>query len=165
MTVKLTFDPQFTERTVQITHIVFPRRSHYGSTTLQANKKIKPSSDERFSSLNTKLEPTVNFDCKKCLKLLRFLALHGSTHNRMDLSNRKSASRHFSFASSHEKPPPPPPPSIHPRIQSIHPTKHVNSDWVRVCSKIKLRYPTQIRLQKIIQQSGKERKQNFQYFV
>ena len=23
--------------------------------------------------------------------------------------------------------------SIHPRIQSSHPTKHVNSDWVRVC--------------------------------
>ena len=73
MTVILTFDPQFTERTVQITHIVFPRRSHYGSTTLQANKKRNHSSDEGFSSLNTKLEPAVNFDCKKCLKLLRFL--------------------------------------------------------------------------------------------
>ena len=39
MTVILTFDPQFTESTVQITPIVFPRRSHYGCSTLQANKK------------------------------------------------------------------------------------------------------------------------------
>ena len=39
MTVILTFEPQFTERAVQISHIVFPRISHYGSTTLQANEK------------------------------------------------------------------------------------------------------------------------------
>ena len=40
----------------------------------------------------------------------------------------KSASRYFSLASFHDTPCT----SIHPRIQSSHPTKHVNSDWVRV---------------------------------
>ena len=39
----------------------------------------------------------------------------------------KSASRYFSFASSHNTRRA----SIHPRIQFSHPTKHVNSDWVR----------------------------------
>ena len=61
MTVILTFDPQFTERTVQITHIVFLRM-------FPSQQKRNHSLDECFSSLNTKLEPAVNFDCKKCLK-------------------------------------------------------------------------------------------------
>ena len=42
----------------------------------------------------------------------------------------KSASRCFSFASFHDTPRA----SIHPRIQSSHPTKHVNSDWARACT-------------------------------
>ena len=44
----------------------------------------------------------------------------------------KSASRYFSFTSSHDTPRA----SIHPRIESSRPTKHVNSDWVRVCSRM-----------------------------
>ena len=40
----------------------------------------------------------------------------------------RSASRYFSCASSHDTPRV----SIYPRFQSSHPTKHVNSDWVRV---------------------------------
>ena len=134
MTVILTFHPQFAERTVQITHVVFPRmfpqRSHYGSTTIQANKKRNQSSDERFSLLNTKPEPEVNFDCKKYLKLPRFLEKEHCTVPRTiaQICQTKSASHYFSFASSHDTPRA----SIHPRIQSSHPTKHVNSDWVRV---------------------------------
>ena len=134
MTVILTFDPQFTERTVQITHIVFPQmfpqRSHYGSTTLQANKKRNHSPDERLSSLNTKPEPAVNFDCKKCLKLLRFLEKKHCTVPRTiaRICQTKSASSYFSFTSSHDTLRD----SIHPRIPSSHPTKHVNSDWIRV---------------------------------
>ena len=77
MTVILTFDPQFTERTVQITHNVFPqmfpRRTITTARPITSQHKRNHSSDERFSSLNTKLVPAVNFDCKKCLKLLRFL--------------------------------------------------------------------------------------------
>ena len=42
---------------------------------------------------------------------------------------KRVASRYFSFASSHDTQRA----SIHPRIQSSHPAKHVNSDWVRVC--------------------------------
>ena len=40
----------------------------------------------------------------------------------------KSVSRYFSFASSHDTLRA----SIHPSIQSSHPTKHVNGDWVGV---------------------------------
>ena len=60
-------------------------------------------------------------------------ALHYGCMNILFTTGRhigsKSASRYFSFASSHDTPRT----SIHPRIQSSHPTKHVNSDWVRVC--------------------------------
>ena len=125
MTVILTFDPQFIERTVQITHIVFPRMF-----PRRSQQKRNHSSDEHFSSLNTKLEPAVNFDCKKCLKLLRFLEKEHCTVPRTiaRLFQTKSASRYFSFAFSHDTPRA----SIHPRIQSSHSTKHVNGDWVRV---------------------------------
>ena len=102
MTVILTFDPQFTERTVQITQIVFPRMfpriSHYGSTTLQASKKeITNRTNALFSSLNTKPACAVNFDCKKCLKLLRFLEKEHCTVPRTiaRICKPKSASRYF----------------------------------------------------------------------
>ena len=106
-----------------------PLRQH----NITSKQKRNHSSDERFSSLNTKLEPTANFDCKKCLKLLRFLEKGHYTVPRTIscICQTKSGSRYFSFASSHDTPRT----SIHPRIQSSHPTKHINSDWVRVwCS-------------------------------
>ena len=118
MTVILTFDPQFTAKE--------PLQLH----DITSQQKRNHSSDEHFSSLNTKQEPTVNFDCKKCLKLIRFLEKEHCTVPRTiaRICQTKSASRYFSFASSHDTPCA----SIHPRIQSSHPTKHVNSDRVRV---------------------------------
>ena len=72
----------------------------------------------------------MNFDCKKCLKLLRFLEKEHCTVLRTIawIFQTKSDSPYISFAFSHDTPRA----SIHPRIQSSHPTKHLNSDWVRV---------------------------------
>ena len=135
MTVILTFDPQFTERTAQLNHPHslpgnVPAKKPLRQHDITSQQKRNHSSDERFSSLNTKPEPAVNFDCKKCLILLRFLEKEHCTVLRTIalICQKKSASRYFSFASSHDTPRA----SIHPRIQSSHPTKHVNSDWVRV---------------------------------
>ena len=73
---------------------IFTRRSHYGSTALQANKK------------------------------------------EITLWTNAILDRNLPVAIFPSPLPMTPRASIHPRIQSSYPTKHVNSDWIRVCSRL-----------------------------